>query len=101
TVHGDGDPGSTGGWGLQEHLDEAVTQGADLIQVVIYNLPGRDCAALASNGKLGPDEIDAYKTEYIDVIVDIMSDPAYADLRIVNVIEIDSLPNLVTNVSPR
>ncbi|HEU5126652.1 MAG TPA: glycoside hydrolase family 6 protein [Glycomyces sp.] len=101
TVHGDGDPGSTGGWGLQEHLDEAVAQGADLIQVVIYNLPGRDCAALASNGQLGPEDIDEYKTEYIDEIVAIMSDPAYADLDIVNVIEIDSLPNLVTNVSPR
>ncbi|WP_051704033.1 glycoside hydrolase family 6 protein [Glycomyces sp. NRRL B-16210] len=95
------DSPTTGSMGLAEHLDEAVAQGADLIQIVIYNLPGRDCAALASNGQLGPDEIDAYKTEYIDEIVAIQGDPAYADLKIVNVIEIDSLPNLVTNVSPR
>ncbi|MCH7231783.1 glycoside hydrolase family 6 protein [Glycomyces sp. L485] len=99
-IYGNGSP-TTGSYGLADHLDEAVSQGADLIQIVIYNLPGRDCAALASNGQLGPDQIDEYKTEYIDEIVDIMGDPAYADLKIVNVIEIDSLPNLVTNVSPR
>ncbi len=101
TVTGDGDPGSTGGWSLEQHLDEAVDQNADLIQVVIYNLPGRDCAALASNGELGPDEIDEYKSGYIDLITSIVDDPAYEDLRKVFVIEIDSLPNLVTNVSPR
>ncbi|WP_205326806.1 glycoside hydrolase family 6 protein [Glycomyces sp. YM15] len=99
-IEGNGSP-TTGSMGLKDHLDEAVAQGADVIQIVIYNLPGRDCAALASNGELGADEIDRYKSEYIDPIVAIQSDPAYADLRIVNVIEIDSLPNLVTNVSPR
>jgi cellulose 1,4-beta-cellobiosidase len=93
--------------GVADHLDEAVAQDAAngatplTIQFVIYNLPGRDCAALASNGELGPTEIGVYRTEYIDVIADIMADPAYGNLRIVNIIEIDSLPNLVTNVSPR
>ncbi|GAA4899263.1 cellulose 1,4-beta-cellobiosidase [Stackebrandtia albiflava] len=90
--------------GLAAHLDTAVAQaaGGELVfQVVIYNLPGRDCAALASNGELEPHEIDRYKHEYIDPIADILSDPAYADLRIVTVIEIDSLPNLITNVTPR
>ncbi len=87
--------------GLRDHLDEAITQGAGYIQIVIYNLPGRDCAALASNGELGPTEIDRYKSEYIDPIAAIMADPAYAELRIINVIEIDSLPNLITNVSGR
>ena len=87
--------------GLRDHLDEAVGQGADLFQVVIYNLPGRDCAALASNGELGPDDLDIYQSEYIDVIAEILADPAYAELRIVTIIEIDSLPNLVTNVGSR
>ncbi|MGW1950265.1 glycoside hydrolase family 6 protein, partial [Streptomyces sp. NPDC001940] len=82
---------------LREHLDEALDQGANLFQVVIYDLPGRDCAALASNGELGPTELDRYKTEYIDPIADILDDPAYTDLRIVTIIEPDSLPNLVTN----
>lgn len=34
--------------------------------VVIYDLPGRDCAAKASNGELAVGELDRYKTEYID-----------------------------------
>jgi cellulose 1,4-beta-cellobiosidase len=87
--------------GLRAHLDTAVEQGANLFQLVIYNLPGRDCAALASNGELGPDEIDRYRTEYIDPIAEILSDPAYADMRIVTVVEIDSLPNLITNTGSR
>ncbi|MEU1479832.1 glycoside hydrolase family 6 protein [Streptomyces sp. NPDC001668] len=96
--------GVNGGMGLRAHLDKALEQkgsGELVVQLVIYNLPGRDCAALASNGELGPTEIDKYKTQYIDPIAAILADPKYASLRIVNTIEIDSLPNLVTNVSPR
>ncbi|ONI85012.1 cellulose 1,4-beta-cellobiosidase [Saccharothrix sp. ALI-22-I] len=105
-IDGNGSP-TTGTMGLANHLDEAVTQlsanpnGQLVFQVVIYNLPGRDCAALASNGELGPNDIGRYRTEYIDKIAGILARPAYARLRIVAVIEIDSLPNLVTNVSPR
>ncbi len=66
--------------------------------MVIYDLPGRDCAALASNGELGPPtELGRYKSEYIDPISEILADPAYANLRIVTIIEPDSLPNIVTN----
>jgi cellulose 1,4-beta-cellobiosidase len=99
--------GSTGAWGLVQHLNEAVTQdGANgstplVFQLVIYNLPGRDCAALASNGELGPNDLPRYKAEYIDVIAAILRRPEYAALRIATIIEIDSLPNLVTNVTPR
>jgi cellulose 1,4-beta-cellobiosidase len=93
--------GTSGARGLRAHLDTALEQGADLIQVVVYNLPGRDCSALASNGELGPDDLDTYKTEFIDPIAEIFADPKYASLRIVTVVEIDSLPNLITNVSPR
>src|SRR5699024_3824896 len=94
----------TGDMGLRDHLDEAVDQadGQPLVfQLVIYNLPGRDCAALASNGELGPEEIDRYQDEYIDPIVDILTDYQDTDLRVVTTIEIDSLPNLVTNVGDR
>nr|WP_240966126.1 glycoside hydrolase family 6 protein [Streptomyces zingiberis] len=87
--------------GLRDHLDAALAQGATTFQLVTYNLPGRDCSALASNGELGPTEIDRYKREFIDPIAAILSDAKYANLRIVNVIEIDSLPNLITNVSGR
>ena len=40
------------GMGLEEHLDEAVAQGADIFMFVVYDLPNRDCAALASSGEL-------------------------------------------------
>jgi cellulose 1,4-beta-cellobiosidase len=90
----------TAGRGLQGHLDEALAQGANMIMIVIYDLPNRDCAASASNGELliAEDGLNQYKTEYIDPIFDILSNPAYSDLRIVAIIEPDSLPNLVTNL---
>lgn len=90
---------------LEEHLDLALQQKqANIpltIEIVIYNLPDRDCAALASNGTLHSDKngMHLYKTEYIDKIYDILSKPKYGNLRIVTIIEPDSLPNLVTNLS--
>ncbi|WP_028810235.1 glycoside hydrolase family 6 protein [Streptomyces sp. 351MFTsu5.1] len=96
--------GAGGKMGLRAHLDEALRQkgsGELAVQLVIYDLPGRDCAALASNGEFGPTDIDKYKTQYIDPIAAILADPKYASLRIVTTVELDSLPNLVTNVSPR
>ncbi|MGW3805004.1 glycoside hydrolase family 6 protein [Streptomyces clavifer] len=96
--------GVAGGMGLRDHLDAALTQkgsGELVVQLVIYNLPGRDCAALASNGELGPTEIGRYKTEYIDPIAAILADAKYAGLRIVTTVVIDSLPNLVTNTGSR
>jgi len=98
---------TTGSMGLADHLDQAVVQDAAnganpvYIQIVIYNLPGRDCSALASNGELGPNDLPRYKSEYIDPIAAIMARPAYANLHIIAVVEIDSLPNLVTNVAGR
>jgi cellulose 1,4-beta-cellobiosidase len=91
--------GAGGARSLRAHMDTALEQGANLIQIVIYNLPGRDCAALASNGELGPTDIGRYRTEYIDPIRAVFGDAAYRNLRIVAIVEIDSLPNLITNVS--
>lgn len=95
--------GGNGRSSLTQHLDAALAQRQGdapvLVMLVIYNLPGRDCSALASNGELGPTDLARYKSEYIDVIAGIEGDPKYAGLRIVNVIEIDSLPNLVTNTN--
>jgi len=96
--------GVNGSMGLRAHLTEAVRQSGGqplVIQIVIYDLPGRDCAALASNGELGPTEIDRYRTQYIDPIATIMADTAFRTLRIVTIVEIDSLPNLVTNTGSR
>ena len=99
--------GASGKMGLREHLDEAVQQDAAngskplTIQIVIYDLPNRDCSALASNGELlvSQNGLNRYKSEYIDPIAQIMSDSKYRNLRIVAIIEPDSLPNLITNVN--
>jgi cellulose 1,4-beta-cellobiosidase len=88
---------SNGAMGVEDHLDRALADGRNAIQFVIYNLPGRDCSALASNGELGVDELPRYRTEYIDPIARIQALPRFAGIRIINIIEIDSLPNLVTN----
>ncbi|KAI0206717.1 1, 4-beta cellobiohydrolase [Astrocystis sublimbata] len=67
----------------------------NILGLVIYDLPGRDCAAKASNGELAYTELSKYKSEYIDPIVEkIKAQPNYAFALI---IEPDSLPNLVTN----
>ena len=93
--------------GLRDHLDAAVVQQRAhpdeplLVTFVVYDLPDRDCAARASNGelKLEADGMRRYKEEYIDVIADVLaSDEAYGALRVVLVVEPDSLPNLVTNL---
>ncbi len=96
--------GVNGGMGLRAHLDAALAQkgtGEEVVQLVVYDLPGRDCAALASNGELGPTEIGRYESEFIDPIASILADSKYASLRIVTTIEIDSLPNLVTNTGSK
>jgi len=99
--------GSSSVMGLRANLEEALVQDAAngskplTIQIVIYNLPNRDCSALASNGELHVSQngMNRYKTEYIDPIAAIMAEPRYAGLRIAAIIEIDSLPNLVTNLN--
>ncbi|GIF68926.1 hypothetical protein Ais01nite_69610 [Asanoa ishikariensis] len=97
-IEGTPDSQSNGPMGVEDHLDAALAQGAGYIQFVIYNLPGRDCSALASNGELGVDELAKYQSQYIDPIAAIMSNSKYRSLRIITIIEIDSLPNLVTNL---
>ncbi|KAG9200259.1 hypothetical protein G6514_007472 [Epicoccum nigrum] len=67
----------------------------EIAAFVIYNLPGRDCAAKASNGELAVGQLDVYKSQYIDPIVAIFK--KYPKVAISLVIEPDSLPNLVTN----
>lgn len=91
----------TDGIGLRGHLDEALAQQAGMFMFVVYDLPNRDCAALASNGELriSEDGFARYQDEYIAPIMEIISDPKYANLRIVAIVEVDSLPNLVTNLN--
>lgn len=87
-------------WGLAAHLDNALKQKANLVSIMLYDMPNRDCSALASSGELKISEhgIERYKHEYIDAIVAILSREKYRGLRIIAIIEPDSLPNLVTNL---
>lgn len=88
-------------WGLATHLDHAIAQKANLIEIVVYDLPNRDCNALASSGELliSKDGFNRYRNEYITPMATILSNPKYRELRIIAIIEPDSLPNLVTNTS--
>jgi len=65
---------------------------------VVYDLPDRDCAALASNGELKIDDggVEKYKTQYIDKIAAIIK--KYPDVKINLAIEPDSLANMITNM---
>ncbi|KAJ7024656.1 exoglucanase-6A [Mycena alexandri] len=67
----------------------------EILGIVIYDLPGRDCAAKASNGELAVGSLATYKTQYIDPIRKIIAANPNAALALI--IEPDSLPNLVTN----
>ena len=100
----------TGGSGvtrtLAGHLDAALAQqnasGKQVVATfVVYDLPNRDCSALASNGELliANNGLATYESQYIDPIVALFSQAKYANLRIATIIEPDSLPNLLTNLS--
>jgi cellulose 1,4-beta-cellobiosidase len=66
-------------------------------QLVVYDLPDRDCAAAASNGEWSIANGGAanYKA-YIDRIRKLIIE--YSDIRTLLVIEPDSLANMVTNM---
>jgi cellulose 1,4-beta-cellobiosidase len=65
---------------------------------VVYDMPGRDCAAAASAGELPPNENGEarYQKEYIDVIAGALA--AHPKLNTALILEPDSLANLVTNL---
>ncbi|MHA6758579.1 glycoside hydrolase family 6 protein [Streptacidiphilus sp. PAMC 29251] len=92
--------------GLKAQLDLAETQAAGsstpvLFEVVIYDLPGRDCAALASNGEIPATAagLTQYESQYVDPIAALLGSSSYSNLRISTIVEPDSLPNAVTNQS--
>ncbi|KAK1834929.1 1, 4-beta cellobiohydrolase [Podospora conica] len=66
-------------------------------QIVVYNLPDRDCAAHASNGEfaIANNGVNNYKN-YVDNIRKKLIE--YSDVRTILVIEPDSLANMVTNM---
>jgi cellulose 1,4-beta-cellobiosidase len=97
--------GGTGRMSLAAQLQNAVSKASgstpEIFPIVIYDLPDRDCDALASNGELSiaNNGLSYYEHSYIDPIAQVLSDYQHTNLRVVAVIEPDSLPNLVTNAS--
>ena len=87
--------------GLAAHLDAALVQagGSEIVlALVVYDLPMRDCKAKASNGELQAGDLGRYKSEYIDrIAATLASKPDYQKVRVVVLLEPDSLPNMVTN----
>jgi len=90
---------------LQGELQTALSQESGstpiLVPIVVYDLPNRDCAALASNGELtvSNNGLQYYEQDYINPIAQILTDYAHTNIRVVAIIEPDSLPNLVTNLN--
>ncbi|KAK9425048.1 putative Glucanase [Seiridium unicorne] len=81
-----------------DKLSTELTNGVpceNILGLVIYDLPGRDCAAKASNGELAAGDVATYETSYIDPIATILK--ANPNTAFALIIEPDSLPNLVTN----
>jgi len=119
-----GGAGAGGRLSLAQHISNALAQQAAsgtnqpiVIELMIYDLPDRDCAALASNGELtiagndtikGPNGtpitltgtgIQEYQNDYIMPIFNTLQTVANnPNIRFVLVVEDDSNPNLITNV---
>jgi len=83
---------------LGTYLAAASKTSNSLFQIVVYDLPNRDCHAKASNGEftIADNGVANYKN-YIDQIVAQIKQ--YPNVTVVAVIEPDSLANLVTNLS--
>jgi cellulose 1,4-beta-cellobiosidase len=100
-----GGTANNGRMSLQAQLATALADESGstpiIVPIVIYDLPDRDCAALASNGELSISNngLQYYEQDYINPIAQILTDYEHTNIRVVAVIEPDSLPNLVTNES--
>jgi len=81
-----------------EALNKAGASPEIIAAFVVYDLPDRDCAAYSSNGEYSIADGGAAKYKaYIDSIAAIIK--KHPNTKIALVIEPDSLPNLVTNLS--
>ena len=106
-----GGSSNNGRLGLAQHITTALSQQKGtqpvVVELVIYDLPDRDCAALASNGEISiapnpPTQplsgILTYEQNYITPIYNILAPYATnPNIRFVLVVEDDSLPNMITN----
>ncbi len=85
---------------LDDALRQQKTNGQPVVPLfVVYDLPGRDCAAESSAGELSADAAGeaGYQHRFIDVVATAFR--AHPEQRIAVVLEPDSLSNLVTNLA--
>ncbi|KAF9043122.1 glycoside hydrolase family 6 protein [Panaeolus papilionaceus] len=78
----------------------STAQGPPIVQIVLFNLPGRDCASLnAIPGDFNLDSagVQGYKARFVDVIVGVAK--KYPTVPVVAVIEPRSLSSLVVSLS--
>ncbi len=67
-----------------------------VVGLVLYNIPNRDCSGGQRAGELqGPEGLGRYKTEYIAPLAERVA--AATDLTFAVVVEPDALANLITN----
>ncbi|KAJ3120532.1 hypothetical protein HK098_004536 [Nowakowskiella sp. JEL0407] len=88
---------------VPDRLVEASGQGngkAIVAEFVLYNLPGRNCASLVSNCELPKGDLAIYRSKYIDKLVSILKSKPQ-NVRVVIIIEPDSLTNLLSNLASR
>lgn len=70
-----------------------------IVGLVVYNLPDRDCSGGESSGELESDKngLERYKTEYITPYAEKLA--AASDLTFALVVEPDAIGNIVTNTA--
>ncbi|KDR68794.1 hypothetical protein GALMADRAFT_104642 [Galerina marginata CBS 339.88] len=81
-------------------LAQPFSRNKQVVQLVVYNLPDRDCSAKASAGEfsLADDGLNKYKG-FIDSVVTQLSTANAKKLSFVVLLEPDSLANVVTNLN--
>src|SRR6266571_977387 len=84
-----GGSGNSNRMSLEAHLRAALSQESGstpiLVPIVVYDLPNRDCAALASNGELtvSNNGLTYYAQDYINPIAQILTDFSHTNIRVI------------------
>lgn len=81
----------------EARAEQALTGKPQIVQLVHYDLPDRDCSAGASSGEftLDNDGLNKYKTTFVDPFAAAIAKAP--DLTFAVVLEPDSLGNVITN----
>lgn len=81
----------------EARLEQRRTRRKQIVQLVLYDLPDRDCSAGDSAGEFSSADggLEKYKTEFVDKFAEAVS--SAPDLTFAIVLEPDSLGNVITN----